>query len=236
MKLVAPIPLRALVIPRALILCATYPRTASSPHRSRILSSAPLTQPRHEPSLPLPRLVRAPDSGRPGHLRPVDRLAQGQHHLQGEAEAAVPAPLRPGRDADRRHRAQEVAQGHAARRLRRRQGRQGRPRRARQPGRHRRRREEGGRCSGRRGRQGGRREGGGESRGGGGEGVGEITVFCREILSFWRYFSDSKGSLVGRLGLREHSCLVSCEPSSVTMRCVLMFSSVMSWYLGIYDV
>lgn len=88
---------------------------------------------RHQPGLPLPRLLRAPYGRRARHLRPERRLAQGQHHLQGEAAPAVPAAVRPAGDPHRRHWPAQAAQGHPARRLRRRQGRQGPRRRGRRP-------------------------------------------------------------------------------------------------------
>jgi hypothetical protein len=123
-------------LPKAYLLkiCPTpYPNHAHRPSHLTHHNFSLHVNHRHQTSLPLPRRLHRPDRRLgPRHLRPVDGLAQGQHHLPGQAEAALPAAVRPASEPDRRHRAQEGAQGHDPRRVCRRQGGQSARRASRQ--------------------------------------------------------------------------------------------------------
>lgn len=78
------------------VVLFTYPKASTPGCKSPLAPFSALTNnsSRHDPSLPLPRLLRAPHRRRPQDLRPQRRQPQGQHHLQDEAEAALPASLR----------------------------------------------------------------------------------------------------------------------------------------------
>lgn len=79
------------------VVLFTYPK-ASTPGCKYIYSTIvrrprKLTENRHQAGLLLPRCLRASHCRRPPHLRPQRGFAQGQHHLQGQAEAPVPSSL-----------------------------------------------------------------------------------------------------------------------------------------------
>jgi hypothetical protein len=103
------------------VVLFTYPK-ASTPgcKQSPINHSnhdVPLTQYncRHQASLPLPRLLRAPHRDRLQHLRPLQRQPQSEHHLQDEAEPTLPTAVRPCADSYLRYWSEEGTQGNNTR-------------------------------------------------------------------------------------------------------------------------
>lgn len=82
------------------VILFTYPKASTPgckiPSVLPVRRGHPRANPshRHQAGLSLPRQPRRPHQDRLRHLRPLPRLGQGQHLVQGEAEPAVHADLR----------------------------------------------------------------------------------------------------------------------------------------------
>jgi hypothetical protein len=90
------------------VVLFTYPK-ASTPYVSAEVTVNLTKKPQankiiqqrlHNPSLPLPRLLRATNSHWARNLRPQHRQSQSKHHFQNQAELALFFALRPGRHSD----------------------------------------------------------------------------------------------------------------------------------------